>query len=114
QRDSRRSGGGVLDLRLGGRRRRARTVPDGVLAQREDLHDASPAAPRSRRLLEGRGPGCARSARNRGAVSDRTGVRRGMAPRRILHVGFLMILPLITVVLYNDFAKNLPAKWWPF
>jgi hypothetical protein len=25
-----------------------------------------------------------------------------------------MILALITVVLYNDFAKNLPAKWWPF
>ena len=33
---------------------------------------------------------------------------------RILQVGFLMILALITVVLYNDFAKNLPAKWWPF
>jgi hypothetical protein len=29
-------------------------------------------------------------------------------------VGFLMILALITVVLYNDLAKNLPAKWWPF
>ncbi len=33
---------------------------------------------------------------------------------RILQIGFLMILALITVVLYNDFAKNLPAKWWPF
>jgi regulator of sigma E protease len=33
---------------------------------------------------------------------------------RILQVGFLMILALITVVLYNDLAKNLPAKWWPF
>jgi regulator of sigma E protease len=33
---------------------------------------------------------------------------------RILQVGFLMILALITVVLYNDLAKNLPARWWPF
>jgi regulator of sigma E protease len=33
---------------------------------------------------------------------------------RILQVGFLMILALITVVLYNDLAKNMPAKWWPF
>jgi regulator of sigma E protease len=33
---------------------------------------------------------------------------------RILQVGFLMILALITVVLYNDLAKNLPTKWWPF
>ncbi len=33
---------------------------------------------------------------------------------RILQVGFLMILALITVVLYNDLAKNIPAKWWPF
>jgi regulator of sigma E protease len=33
---------------------------------------------------------------------------------RILQVGFLMILALITVVLYNDLAKNLPATWWPF
>jgi regulator of sigma E protease len=33
---------------------------------------------------------------------------------RILQVGFLMILALITVVLYNDLAKNLPDKWWPF
>ena len=32
----------------------------------------------------------------------------------ILQVGFLMILALITVVLYNDLAKNVPAKWWPF
>ena len=33
---------------------------------------------------------------------------------RILQLGFLMILALLTVVLYNDLAKNLPAKWWPF
>lgn len=33
---------------------------------------------------------------------------------RILQVGFLMILALITVVLYNDLAKNMPEKWWPF
>ncbi len=33
---------------------------------------------------------------------------------RILQAGFLMILALLTVVLYNDVAKNLPAKWWPF
>ena len=33
---------------------------------------------------------------------------------RILQVGFLMILALIAVVLYNDLAKNIPAKWWPF
>jgi hypothetical protein len=33
---------------------------------------------------------------------------------RILQIGFLMILALITVVLYNDLAKNLPARWWPF
>ena len=33
---------------------------------------------------------------------------------RILQVGFLMILALITVVLYNDIAKNIPANWWPF
>ena len=33
---------------------------------------------------------------------------------RILQVGFLMILALITVVLYNDLAKNLPTTWWPF
>jgi regulator of sigma E protease len=33
---------------------------------------------------------------------------------RILQVGFLMILALISVILYNDFAKNLPAKLWPF
>ena len=33
---------------------------------------------------------------------------------RILQVGFLMILALLTVVLYNDVAKNLPARWWPF
>jgi regulator of sigma E protease len=33
---------------------------------------------------------------------------------RILQVGFLMILALLSVVLYNDLAKNLPARWWPF
>ena len=33
---------------------------------------------------------------------------------RILQFGFLMILALLTVVLYNDLAKNLPAKLWPF
>ena len=33
---------------------------------------------------------------------------------RILQLGFLMILALLTVVLYNDVAKNLPTKWWPF
>jgi len=33
---------------------------------------------------------------------------------RILQVGFLMILALISVILYNDLAKNLPAKLWPF
>jgi hypothetical protein len=33
---------------------------------------------------------------------------------RILQVGFLMILALISVILYNDLAKNMPAKWWPF
>jgi regulator of sigma E protease len=33
---------------------------------------------------------------------------------RILQVGFVMILALLAVVLYNDLAKNLPARWWPF
>jgi regulator of sigma E protease len=33
---------------------------------------------------------------------------------RILQVGFVMILALLAVVLYNDLAKNLPAGWWPF
>jgi len=33
---------------------------------------------------------------------------------RILQLGFLMILALLTVVLYNDLAKNIPATWWPF
>jgi regulator of sigma E protease len=33
---------------------------------------------------------------------------------RILQVGFLMIVALLAVVLYNDLAKNLPEKWWPF
>lgn len=33
---------------------------------------------------------------------------------RILQFGFLMILALLTVVLYNDLAKNVPARWWPF
>lgn len=44
-------------------------------------------------------------------------VRRDFSLRvkeRILQVGFLMILALITVVLYNDLAKNLPRNWWPF
>ena len=44
-------------------------------------------------------------------------VRRDFSLRvkeRILQFGFLMILALLTVVLYNDLAKNLPAKWWPF
>ena len=33
---------------------------------------------------------------------------------RILQVGFLMILALLSVVIYNDLSKTLPAKWWPF
>jgi regulator of sigma E protease len=33
---------------------------------------------------------------------------------RILQVGFVMILALLAVVLYNDLAKNLPSSWWPF
>jgi regulator of sigma E protease len=33
---------------------------------------------------------------------------------RILQVGFVMILALLAVVLYNDLAKNLPTGWWPF
>jgi len=33
---------------------------------------------------------------------------------RILQAGFLMILALLTVVIYNDIAKNLPTRWWPF
>jgi regulator of sigma E protease len=33
---------------------------------------------------------------------------------RILQVGFMMILALLAVVLYNDLAKNLPTGWWPF
>lgn len=44
-------------------------------------------------------------------------VRRDFSLRvkeRILQVGFLMILALLSVVLYYDFAKNLPTKWWPF
>ena len=44
-------------------------------------------------------------------------VRRDFSLRvkeRILQFGFLMILALLTVVLYNDLAKNLPARWWPF
>ncbi|MEP7132820.1 MAG: RIP metalloprotease RseP [Acidobacteriota bacterium] len=44
-------------------------------------------------------------------------VRRDFSLRvkeRILQLGFLMILALMTVVLYNDIAKNIPAKWWPF
>ena len=33
---------------------------------------------------------------------------------RILQVGFVMILALLAVVLYNDLAKNVPTNWWPF
>jgi regulator of sigma E protease len=33
---------------------------------------------------------------------------------RILQVGFVMILALLVVVLYNDLAKNVPTGWWPF
>lgn len=33
---------------------------------------------------------------------------------RILQLGFLMIVALLVVVLYNDLAKNLPTAWWPF
>ena len=33
---------------------------------------------------------------------------------RILQVGFVMILALLAVVLYNDLAKNIPSNWWPF
>jgi regulator of sigma E protease len=33
---------------------------------------------------------------------------------RILQVGFLMIVTLLVVVLYNDLVKNVPAGWWPF
>jgi regulator of sigma E protease len=33
---------------------------------------------------------------------------------RILQVGFVMILALLAVVLYNDLSKNLPTNWWPF
>jgi regulator of sigma E protease len=33
---------------------------------------------------------------------------------RILQVGFVMILTLLAVVLFNDLSKNVPAGWWPF
>jgi regulator of sigma E protease len=33
---------------------------------------------------------------------------------RILQLGFVMILALLAVVLYNDLAKNIPTGWWPF
>ncbi len=33
---------------------------------------------------------------------------------RILSLGFLMLVALLVVALYNDLAKNLPEKWWPF
>jgi regulator of sigma E protease len=33
---------------------------------------------------------------------------------RILQFGFVMILVLVCVILYNDIAKNLPGKIWPF
>jgi regulator of sigma E protease len=44
-------------------------------------------------------------------------VRRDFSLRvkeRILQVGFVMILALLAVVLYNDLSKNLPTGWWPF
>ena len=44
-------------------------------------------------------------------------VRRDFSLRvkgRILQVGFVMILALLVVVLYNDLAKNVPQGWWPF
>lgn len=44
-------------------------------------------------------------------------VRRDFSLRvkeRILQLGFVMILVLVSIILYNDFAKNLPAKLWPF
>ncbi len=44
-------------------------------------------------------------------------IRRDFSLRvkeRILQLGFVMILVLVSVILYNDFAKNLPAKLWPF
>jgi regulator of sigma E protease len=33
---------------------------------------------------------------------------------RILQFGFLMIVVLLSVVIYFDLSKTLPAKWWPF
>jgi regulator of sigma E protease len=33
---------------------------------------------------------------------------------RILQVGFLMIIALLSVVIYNDLSKTMPARWWPF
>jgi regulator of sigma E protease len=44
-------------------------------------------------------------------------VRRDFSLRvkeRIPQVGFVMILALLAVVLYNDLAKNVPTGWWPF
>jgi regulator of sigma E protease len=44
-------------------------------------------------------------------------VRRDFSLRvkeRVLQVGFVMILALLAVVLYNDLAKNVPEAWWPF
>lgn len=44
-------------------------------------------------------------------------VRRDFSLRvkeRILSVGFLMLVALLVVALYNDLAKNVPVKWWPF
>jgi regulator of sigma E protease len=44
-------------------------------------------------------------------------VRRDFSLRvkeRILSLGFLMLIALLVVALYNDLAKNLPEKWWPF
>ena len=36
------------------------------------------------------------------------------AKERLLSLGFLMLVALLVVALYNDLAKNLPEKWWPF
>ena len=33
---------------------------------------------------------------------------------RILSLGFVMLVALLAVAIYNDLAKNLPEKWWPF
>jgi regulator of sigma E protease len=33
---------------------------------------------------------------------------------RVLQLGFVMILVLVSIILYNDITKNLPGKLWPF